>query len=106
MSLGSIDAALGPPARSQLQGEAIMGLALLMNILTFPIGLLMTPLIGAVSSTVHSVFGTPGGNVLYVELFVIWLAFVVVGYVQWFALLPRGVRKWKERRLKQSSAQQ
>lgn len=99
MSLGSIDAASGTPARGQLQGETIIGLALLMNFLTFPVGLLLTPLIGTVSSVVHSAFSPPEGNVLYLELFVIWLAFVVIGYVQWFVLLPWGVRKWKGRRV-------
>lgn len=71
-----------------------------MLLLAFPISLLVAGLFSAMS-LLQEPLGVPlldaiGSN--YVGFSVMWLAFLVAGYLQWFVLLPWLWRKWKTRR--------
>jgi len=71
-----------------------------MLFLAFPISLLVAGLF-ALLALLQEELGVPlldliGSN--YVGFSVMWLAFFVAGYVQWFVLLPWLWRKWKARR--------
>lgn len=71
-----------------------------MLFLAFPGSLLVAGLF-ALLALLQEQLGVPlldliGSN--YVGFCVIWLAFFVAGYMQWFVLLPWLWRKWKARR--------
>jgi hypothetical protein len=68
-----------------------------MLFLAFPISLLVAGLF-ALMALLQEQLKVPlldliGSN--YVGFFVMWLAFFVAGYLQWFVLLPRLWRRWK-----------
>lgn len=66
--------------------------------LAFPSGFLVAAFV-ALLSYVEEVSGVPLINAVYGRAIItlIWLFFVVVGYIQWFGLLPWLVRKWRAR---------
>lgn len=69
-----------------------------MLILTFPIGFAVSAII-ALLAYLHEQWNF-SLNLLdrqYVGFSVMWFAFFVAGYWQWFVLLPRLWRKWKTR---------
>jgi hypothetical protein len=71
-----------------------------MLFLAFPVSLLVAGLF-TLLALLQEQLGVPlldliGSN--YVGFSVVWLAFFVVGYFQWFVLLPWLWRKWKARR--------
>jgi hypothetical protein len=66
----------------------------------FPVSLLVAGLF-ALLALIQEQSGVPlldliGSN--YMGFFVMWLAFFVAGYAQWFVLLPWLWRKWKIRK--------
>lgn len=71
-----------------------------MLFLAFPVSLLVAGLF-ALLALIQEQLGVPlldliGSN--YLGLSVMWLAFFVAGYLQWFVLAPWLLRKWKARR--------
>ena len=71
-----------------------------MLFLAFPVSLLVAGLF-ALLVLLQEQLGVPlldliGSN--YVSFTVMWLTFVVAGYLQWFVLLPWLWRKWEARR--------
>ena len=65
----------------------------LMLILSFPAGLAVS----AAHYALGAVFSTTV-ETSYLSLALEWLVYFVLGYVQWFVLLPWLWRKWKARR--------
>ena len=73
-----------------------------MLFLAFPVGHLVAGLF-ALLLMIHEQSRVPLLDLLdanYIGFFVMWLAFFVAGYAQWFVLLPWLWRKWKERRVR------
>jgi len=68
-----------------------------MLILSFPVGLLIALIGGALGSVAFSAYGyvVP---VSYVTIVIAWLVFLIGGYVQWFVFLPFLLRKMRKRR--------
>lgn len=62
--------------------------------LTFPVGYLLAAIAGFVLFSLHDAYGivAPGG---FIPNLVAWVLFVVVGYLQWFVLLPWLVRRFR-----------
>lgn len=71
-----------------------------MAILTFPLGLLAIFIFGALSLYAYETFAPANyqGSTDYsiISLVVIWLVLVVVGYFQWFGLVPWLLHKWRK----------
>ena len=65
--------------------------------LTFPTGLLVVALFVGVAAVAEHSFRTAIPT-SYTFLSAIWLAWFVLGYVQWFVLLPWAIRWVKQRR--------
>ena len=65
----------------------------LMLILSFPAGLVVSVAHYALGSTFSITVETS-----YLSLALEWLVYFVLGYLQWFVLLPWLWRKWKARR--------
>lgn len=71
-----------------------------MLILAFPVSLLVAGLF-ALLALIQDQSGVPLLDYIdstYAGFFVLWLAFFVAGFTQWFILLPWLWRKWKTRR--------
>lgn len=71
-----------------------------MLILAFPASLLVSGLLASLV-LLQDEFGVPLLDLIasnYVGHSVMWLAFFVSGYLQWFVLLPKLWRAWKQRR--------
>jgi hypothetical protein len=72
--------------------DLLLGYAMLT--LSFPLGLVIA---AALSLLGQLAFATTGHvfTTGYVSITAVWLAFSIVGYTQWFVLLPWLWRKWK-----------
>jgi hypothetical protein len=71
-----------------------------MLFLAFPVSILVAGLL-ALIALLQARFEVPLLDIIGsndVGFFVMWLAFFVAGYMQWFVLLPWLWRKWKARR--------
>ena len=80
-------------------------LAYTMLFLTFPAGCIVVGVI-VLLVVLKEQLGFPLIDMLdkqYIGFSVTWFAFLAVGYLQWFVLLPWLWRKWKARRLKPKS---
>lgn len=75
-----------------------------MGALSFPVGLVSPILLwgaGSVASGIPSLLGVrpPGGAAeFYLAVASTWLSFAALGYLQWFVLVPRMVRRVRARR--------
>ena len=80
------------------RGVHDMPLALLvfMAARSFPLGLVVLPVVGTIWPTVVSTFGS--SYVPFCDELPLWLAAVVVGYWQWFIVIPRLAQWLKSRR--------
>lgn len=72
------------------EAELTIGYIVIMLIITFPVGLLYWSLLSLLGLIVPST-----GLDKEVELVLIWLGFVVVGYYQWFVVVPWCFEKFK-----------
>lgn len=81
------------PLRDIHNGEAHILFAWLMMLLTFPSGFILISSIGSVGYLLDTYFGLmlPPNEIM---LFPLWFALVVLGYLQWFILVPKLWRKW------------
>jgi hypothetical protein len=90
--------ACGHEGNATLRGECSLLAAIIMAFLTFPLGLLWWLLISAVGYVLSHV-GIEIGGVSTIADLVVWFGFVIVGYLQWFKLVPwivRRIREWKQ----------
>ena len=81
--------------RPNSDADILLGYAMLA--LSFPMGMLMA----ATLSVLARMLVEAGGYVFttsYLALIVEWLVFFIVGYLQWFVLVPRVWRWWETRR--------
>ncbi len=67
-----------------------------MVLLTFPLGLVIGLLIGWISFLLYESTGVMS-SVSYGMLFIAWLIFFIVGYLQWFKMIPLLIQKIKSR---------
>jgi hypothetical protein len=67
-----------------------------MVVLSFPLGLLWLWLASGAGHLLAQ-FGIDIGGASWTADIVVWLGFVVVGYLQWFFLLPWMIRKVRSR---------
>lgn len=76
------------PLQDMHNGEAHILFALLMIVLTFPLGYVLVTAIAFAGFLLDRHLGVslPGNEVMLIPL---WLAFLVVGYYQWFILMPK-----------------
>lgn len=74
-----------------VERDAVVGLSATMLIVAYPSSLLIF-IFGAL---LGKLFGDnlPSGPIVD---FLVWQSFLVVGYVQWFVLLPRAIAKMKK----------
>ncbi len=79
-------------AASDAQTAAGSVLVLIMLILTFPAGYIAIGFIMLYS------FVMPGRAMGQLDVVIFWSVFAVVGYLQWFKLLPYLIKKWRNRR--------
>lgn len=91
LCLAYVQYILRSPA-SDAQTAAGSILVLIMLILTFPAGYIAIGFIMLYS------FVMPGRAMGQMDVVVFWSIFAVVGYLQWFKLLPHLVKKWRGRR--------
>jgi hypothetical protein len=89
--------ACGQEPNSTLRGECSLLAAIMMAFLTFPLGLLWWLLVSA-AGYAFSLVGIQFGGASVVADLVVWLGFVVLGFLQWFKLLPFLVRRVRERK--------
>ena len=89
--------ACGREANDTLRGECSILAAIIMAFLTFPVGLLWWPLISA-AGHVLSLVGIEIRGASAIADLVVWVGFVIVGYIQWFKLVPWIVRRIRERK--------
>ena len=68
-----------------------------MMVLSFPIGLLVTGIVGLMYVGLGSCCGVTV-TVSYLLLIVEWLAFAAAGYFQWIVLIPWLQRRWRSKR--------
>lgn len=69
----------------------------LMIVVAFPSGFLVAGLLGLTYAAIGFCCGVTV-KVSYATLLVEWIAFAVVGYLQWFVVLPWVLKKWQPRR--------
>jgi hypothetical protein len=89
--------ACGHEANATLRGECSLLTAIIMALLTLPAGILWWLLIGGASHVLSSV-GIEIGGAAAIADFVVWFGFFVVGYLQWFKLVPWLIARWRSRR--------
>ena len=83
-----------------LKAESQIYLIVIMVVITFPIGLVWAYVTGLIT---YGLEATGIGTVTawHPDVLLWWLGFVVVGYVQWFKLIPRiveAIRTWGRRK--------
>jgi len=88
--------ACGQQSNPTLRGECSLLAGGIMVVLSLPSGLLWLWLVGG-AGYVLAQFGIEIGAA-YSMAVVVWLGFVVVGYLQWFMLLPWIIRKVRSRK--------
>ena len=81
------------PLRDIHNGEAHILFAMLMGLLTFPAGYILMAGISFLGFLLDRHLGVslPSNEIMLGPL---WLGLVVVGYFQWFVVVPRLWRKW------------
>jgi len=84
-------------------GEASIFLAITMFVLTFPLGLILFLLVNCVAYVLYTKFGISAPE-NYFALTVTWIVFVVVGYFQWFVLIPYLKRRFFSKSKKKTEA--
>ncbi|HSD44477.1 MAG TPA: hypothetical protein VLD36_21765 [Burkholderiales bacterium] len=89
--------ACGNEANATLRGECSLLAAIIMAFLTLPLGLLWWLLLSA-TGYVLSLVGIEIGSTSAIADFVVWFGFVVIGYFQWFKLVPWLTARWRSRR--------
>src|SRR5712691_4990285 len=89
--------ACGHEANATLRGECSLLAAIIMAFFAFPLGLLWWLLISAVGYAL-SLVGVEIEGVSAIADLVVWFGFVVVGYLQWFKLVPWIVRRIHKRK--------
>jgi len=89
--------ACGYEGNATLRGECSLLAAIVMAFLTFPVGLLWWLLISAVGYVLSRV-GIEIGGVSAIADLVVWFGFLIVGYFQWFKLVPWIVHRIRERK--------
>lgn len=67
-----------------------------MLVLSFPMGLLVVLLLGAVGHLAYMVFGYVA-TVSYLSIIFSWSVMFAAGYLQWFVLLPSLLRRLRAR---------
>ena len=83
-------------APSHLRHHADEALAIWLAVLTFPVGVAYYIALTLLLMLVYSVTGTSiGGGPIFAVL-VAWLPAVILGYWQWFVLLPRYLSRRRE----------
>jgi hypothetical protein len=93
----------GQQANPTLRGECSLLGSGVMVLLSLPTGLLWVWLVSAVGYGLSAYGLVIDGSSLIVD-FVIWLGFFILGYLQWFKLLPYLIKKWRGRRSRTSPA--
>lgn len=68
-----------------------------MLLLSFPSGLLIIFLFAGISYFLYHFFSVVIVT-SYAELLLSWFTFSIVGYLQWFKLIPHLVAKWREKK--------
>ena len=85
------------PSQATQDGEWHLLALLVLIALTFPLGIVWAGLLNVVAYMLDAFnYRAEISEVLLVPL--VWLSFFVVGYVQWFKLVPWLWRRWKDRR--------
>lgn len=80
-----------------LKSESQIYLIIAMVVLSFPVGLIWTYLFALVLSALSQIDIVPGGG-WQLDVILLWVGYVVVGYLQWFELIPRVVARFRMRR--------
>jgi hypothetical protein len=89
--------ACGPEANATLHGECLLLAGITMALLTLPSGILWWLLLSGAGYTL-SLIGIEVGGIPAFAGLVVWIGFVVVGYLQWFKLVPWLIARWHARR--------
>lgn len=89
--------ACGQQSNPTLRGECSLLAGGIMVALSLPLGLLWLWLVSGATYLLAQ-FGIEIGGPSSTADVVVWLGFVVVGYLQWFVLLPWIIRKVRSRR--------
>jgi len=79
-----------------LKSESQVYLLIAMVILTLPLGIPWIYLFAGLLYVLQSVGINMSGET-QVDVFLLWLGFVVIGYIQWFVIVPYLIRKIRER---------
>jgi hypothetical protein len=83
-----------------LKAESQIYLIAIMVVITFPIGLVWAYAAGLITYELEAA-GIGTATAWHLDVLLWWFGFVVVGYVQWFNLIPRivgAIRTWGSRR--------
>ena len=72
----------------------------MMILLSLPMGLLWLLLLSAMGY-ILSLYGVEIGGGSIILNFIIWLGFLIIGYVQWFKLIPVLIQKIRHRKKEQ-----
>jgi hypothetical protein len=72
--------------------EDLLGWGML--VLSFPASILYAAAFSLMAEWLLSQFGTVVST-SYTSMTVSWMAMLALGYVQWFVLMPKLIRKWK-----------
>lgn len=86
-----------------LKSESQIYLLIAMVILTFPLGIPWIYLFSGLQYVLESV-GIDMSGKMQADVFLLWLGFVVIGYIQWFVIVPYLIRKMRERALTKDRA--
>jgi len=79
-----------------LKAESQIYLLIAMVILTLPLGIPWIYLFAGLLYVLESVGINMNGK-MQADVFLLWLGFVVIGYIQWFVIVPYLIRKMRER---------
>ena len=79
-----------------LKSESQVYLLIAMVILTLPLGIPWIYLFAGLLYVLESVGINMSGK-MQADVFLLWLGFVVIGYIQWFVIVPYLIRKIRER---------
>lgn len=71
-----------------LKLESQMYVLLAMCILAFPAGIIWAVVIAGVARLLHE-FGVATNGSIWTGILIFWVGAVVLGYLQWFVLLPK-----------------
>ncbi len=72
----------------QLRAESQVYLFIAIIVLSFPAGLIWAVFVAIGSRALYELGFAPDGSI-WVNTFIYWLGAVVLGYLQWFVLVPR-----------------